>query len=92
MPFIEFFNRYKHTAIIILLLIATYRISDIVLGSIAQIFYLDIGFTKLEIASISKIYGTIFTLVGAFIGGLWVNRAGVFTVLSGVLFFVQLLT
>ena len=81
MPFIEFFKRYKHTAIIILLLIATYRISDIVLGSIAQIFYLDIGFTKLEIASISKIYGTIFTLLGAFIGGLWVNRAGVFTVL-----------
>jgi MFS transporter, PAT family, beta-lactamase induction signal transducer AmpG len=81
LPIIDFIQRYHRLALAMLLLIGVYRISDIVLGSIASVFYLDIGFTKLEIAQITKVYGTLFTLLGAFIGGLWVNRRGIMSVL-----------
>ena len=47
------------------------------MGIMANPFYLDMGFTKAEIASISKIFGFFMTLVGAFVGGLCVVRYGV---------------
>ncbi|WP_415892209.1 AmpG family muropeptide MFS transporter [Neptuniibacter sp. PT8_73] len=76
-PFIDFVRRYGMQALIILALIGTYRISDVILGIIANVFYVDMGFTKEEIAQIIKIYGVVMTIVGAGLGGILVNRFGV---------------
>ncbi|WP_415885418.1 AmpG family muropeptide MFS transporter [Neptuniibacter sp. QD37_6] len=76
-PFIDFIRRYGMQALLILALIGTYRISDVILGIIANVFYVDMGFTKEEIAQIIKIYGVVMTIVGAGLGGILVNRFGV---------------
>lgn len=75
-PFADFFRRYKWHAALILALIATYRISDIVMGIMANPFYVDMGYTKDEVASIAKVYGVIMTLVGAFVGGVLSIKIG----------------
>ena len=76
-PFADFFNRYGWNALLILSLIATYRISDIVMGIMANPFYVDMGYSKDEVAAVTKIYGVIMTLVGAFVGGVLSMRFGV---------------
>jgi MFS transporter, PAT family, beta-lactamase induction signal transducer AmpG len=80
-PFADFFRRYKWQAALILALIAVYRISDIVMGVMANPFYVDMGFTKDQVAGVTKVYGVIMTLVGAFIGGVLSMRLGVMRVL-----------
>ena len=80
-PFTDFLKRYKWHAVLILSLIAVYRISDVVMGIMANPFYVDMGYTKNEVASVSKIYGVIMTLVGAFIGGALTIRFGIYRIL-----------
>jgi PAT family beta-lactamase induction signal transducer AmpG len=80
-PFLDFFQRYRWQALIILALIATYRMSDVVMGVMANPFYRDMGFSKEEVATVSKFYGVIMTLLGAFIGGVLALRLGVMRVL-----------
>ncbi|MCC7005348.1 MAG: MFS transporter [Ottowia sp.] len=80
-PFADFFKRFRWQAVLLLLLIGIYRISDIVMGVMANPFYVDMGFTKLEVASVSKVYGVIMTLIGAFVGGALSMRVGVTRVL-----------
>ena len=76
-PFAEFCNRYGWQAFLILALIATYRISDIVMGIMANPFYVDMGYTKDEVAAVTKIYGVAMTLLGAFVGGALAPKVGV---------------
>jgi PAT family beta-lactamase induction signal transducer AmpG len=73
--------RYRWYAVLLLALIATYRISDIVLGVMSNPFYRDMGYTKDEVAAVSGVYGVIMTLVGAAIGGVLSLRLGVMRVL-----------
>lgn len=80
-PFKDFFVRYRWQAVVILALIATYRMSDVVMGVMANPFYHDMGFTKEEVAAVSKIYGVIMTLVGALLGGVLALRWGVMRIL-----------
>jgi PAT family beta-lactamase induction signal transducer AmpG len=80
-PFSEFFVRYRWQAVLVLALISVYRISDVVMGIMANPFYVDMGYTKIEVATVSKIYGVIMTLAGAFIGGAMSMRIGVMRVL-----------
>jgi PAT family beta-lactamase induction signal transducer AmpG len=81
-PVKDFFNRYgMSVAMLLLAVIGLYRVSDIVLGVMANIFYQDIGFTKVEIATISKTFGLFMTIAGGFLGGLLAMRIGVFKVL-----------
>ena len=80
-PFADFISRYRWQAVLILTLIATYRISDVVMGIMANPFYVDMGFTKDEVAAVTKIYGVVMTLVGAFVGGALSLRMGVMPVL-----------
>ncbi len=82
LPFADFFRRHGYGALLILALIATYRISDVVMGVMAYAFYVDIGFTKTEVASISKIYGVVMTLVGAGLGGILVSKFGTLRILA----------
>ena len=76
-PFIDFVQRYRWQALLLLALIATYRISDVVMGVMANPFYVDMGYTKDEVASVAKVYGLIMTLVGAALGGVLTARMGV---------------
>jgi len=80
-PFADFVRRYKWQAALILALIAVYRISDVVMGIMANPFYVDMGYTKDEVAAVTKIYGVVMTLAGAFIGGALAMRLGVMRVL-----------
>lgn len=80
-PFTDFFRRYKWQALLILALIACYRLTDIVMGVMANAFYVDMGYSKEEVASISKVYGVIMTLVGAALGGVLINRFGILRIL-----------
>jgi PAT family beta-lactamase induction signal transducer AmpG len=80
-PFADFLKRYGRRALVILALIAVYRISDVVLGIMAYPFFVDLGFTKEEVAAVSKVYGVIMTLLGAFVGGALSLRLGVMRVL-----------
>ena len=80
-PFADFLRRYGKQALLILALIAIYRISDVVMGIMANPFYVDMGYTKDEVAAVTKIYGVIMTLVGAFVGGVLAMRYGVMKVL-----------
>lgn len=76
-PFWDFFARYRREAVIILAVVALYRISDITLAVMSNPFYLDSGYSVEQIASISKIFGLIMTLTGAALGGVLVARLGV---------------
>ncbi len=81
-PAQDFFDRYgKSVALILLALVGLYRISDIVLGVISNVFYQDLGFTKEQIAGIVKTFGLIMTLVGGFLGGILTVRFGVIRIL-----------
>lgn len=80
-PFTDFFSRYKWHAMLILALIACYRLTDIVMGVMANAFYVDMGYSKEEVAGVSKIYGVIMTLIGAALGGVLINRFGTVRIL-----------
>lgn len=76
-PFRDFFTRYQREAMLILAIVAVYRISDITLAVMSNPFYLDAGYSIDQIANITKIFGLIMTLTGAAIGGFLVARIGV---------------
>ena len=81
-PVADFFRRYGvRFALILLALIGCYRISDIVLGVISNVFYQDLGFSKTDIANASKLFGLWMTLIGGFLGGLLAVRAGILKIL-----------
>ncbi len=77
-PIKEFFVRYGgKTALLLLVLIGFYRLSDLVLGVVSNVFYLDMGFSKNVIAGVTKTFGLGMTLVGGFLGGILTVRFGV---------------
>ena len=81
-PVKDFFDRYGLSlAFLLLALVGLYRISDIVLGVIANVFYQDLGFSKPVIASVVKSFGLAMTILGGFLGGLLAVRFGVMPIL-----------
>jgi PAT family beta-lactamase induction signal transducer AmpG len=77
-PILDFFKRYGiKLALVLLLLIGFFRISDIIAGVISNVFYQDLNFSKEQIAEAVKIYGVIFSLVGGFLGGLLAQRINI---------------
>jgi MFS transporter, PAT family, beta-lactamase induction signal transducer AmpG len=80
-PFAEFLRRFGWQAVLVLALIGVYRISDVVMGIMANPFYVDMGYSKDEVAAVTKVYGVVMTLVGAFAGGAMALRWGVMRVL-----------
>ena len=75
-PFADFFNRHGVFALIILSFIMVFRISDITLGVMANPFYIDMGYTELEIGLVTKTVGPLVTIMGALLGGVMVMRYG----------------
>ena len=77
-PVREFFSRYGAAlALLLLALVGLYRISDIVLGVISNVFYQDLGFSKDQIATVVKTFGLFMTILGGFLGGMLAVRFGV---------------
>ncbi len=76
-PFRDFIVRHGQQALLILSLIAIYRISDVVMGVMSNPFYVDMGYSKDEVATISKVYGVIMTIAGAAIGGVLTVKLGI---------------
>jgi PAT family beta-lactamase induction signal transducer AmpG len=74
-PLRDFFTRYRTTGALILALICLYRVPDFVL-TIMNPFYLDLGYTLVEIAEVRKIFGVLMTMFGVFMGGVLVARYG----------------
>ena len=74
-PFAEFISRRGW--IVILLFILLYKFGDALAGVMSNPFYIELGFTKIQIASISKVFGLVATIVGGVIGGLIVNHIGI---------------
>ncbi|WP_421730916.1 AmpG family muropeptide MFS transporter [Brevundimonas sp.] len=74
-PLKDFYKRFAGVATLILALICVYRLADFVLN-IMNPFYLDLGFTKLELAEVRKVFGVIMTTLGVFIGGWSVAKLG----------------
>ncbi len=77
-PFVEFFQRNGSWVFMILAFIGLFRLSDITMGIMANPFYLDLGFSKTDIANIGKVFGFFMTLAGSFLGGLFVVRYGIY--------------
>jgi PAT family beta-lactamase induction signal transducer AmpG len=76
-PFVEFFQRNGRLAVFILLLIGTYKLSDITMGVMANPFYIDLGFGLDDIANVTKVFGFFMTIAGAALGGILVVRFGI---------------
>ena len=74
-PFADFFRRFGGAGALILALICFYRLSDFSL-TIMNPFYLDLGFSKVEIAEVRKVFGVVMTMAGVFGGGWAVARFG----------------
>lgn len=80
-PFTDLFTRYGKTAFFILVLVGSYRVADIVMGAVANVFYNDMGYTKDQIANIAKTFGLLMTIAGGFVGGVLAIRFGVLRML-----------
>ena len=80
--FKDFFNRFGlWSAALLLLIISTYRLTDIVMGPMAMPFYLDLGFSKTEIGALVKTIALFGSVIGFFIGGLVIKRISLFDAL-----------
>jgi len=75
-PFVDFFRRNGAWAFVLLGFIACYRISDLILGVMANPFYIELGFSLSQIGAIAKVFGFFVTLLGAGSGGVAVARYG----------------
>ena len=75
-PIKNFIDRYGKLAQLILLLISLYRMADVVMGVLANIFYLEKGYSISEIATYSKFFGVFATIVGGLFGGYFAMRFG----------------
>jgi len=80
-PFTDFFIRNGKYALIILLFIGLFRISDITMGIMANPLYVDIGYSDLQIGLVTKTIGPVITILGAIFGGMLVIRYGVMPIL-----------
>jgi MFS transporter, PAT family, beta-lactamase induction signal transducer AmpG len=76
-PFMDFFQRNGvQLAVVILCFVGLFRLTDITMGSMANPFYLAMGYTLKQVAAIAKFYGVILSIAGAFLGGIAVARWG----------------
>jgi len=75
-PLADLFKRKGLMLVPILALIACYRIPDYASGIMANPLYIDLGFSKADIANVSKLYGVWIGIIGAFAGGLALTRIG----------------
>jgi len=74
-PFVDFFHRKKVVGLIGFIFV--YKMDVVVALALMTPFMMEIGFTKTEIGAVVKVFGLIATLVGTFVGGVWLSRIGI---------------
>ena len=80
-PIKNFIQKYGSIAVAILVIISLYRVADIVMGVVANLFYSDMGYTLNQIATVSKFWGLIATILGGLIGGVLASRYNNYSIL-----------
>ena len=80
-PINNLVTKYGKLTLWILIIIGSYRISDIVMGVIANLFYVEKGYTLTQIATFSKFWGLLATLAGGLIGGVLSTRFNIYSIL-----------
>jgi PAT family beta-lactamase induction signal transducer AmpG len=76
-PIVDFFGRYGLTlGLMIFAFISTYRLTDYVMGTMTNTFYIDMGFSVTEVGVVAKFFGWPSTLIGAVVGGVIVAKIG----------------
>ena len=89
-PLKDFFNRFGvKMASILLLIISTYRLTDIVMGPMANPFYIDMGYSLSEIGYVVKVIALIGTIIGVFVGGILIKKVGLYKSLLAGAFLVM---
>jgi len=74
-PFAQFTERRGW--VVVLAFIASYKLGEVLAGQMSSTFYISLGFTKVEIANVSKLFGLWATIAGGLLGGLLVGKVGV---------------
>ncbi|MFT0212577.1 MFS transporter [Pseudomonas sp. F1_0610] len=87
LPLEDFITRFRWQALILLGIVATYRMADVMVAVMSNVFFSDMGFTSTQIANVTKVFGLFLTLFGAGAGGLLIVRFGILPILfiGGVL-------
>jgi MFS transporter, PAT family, beta-lactamase induction signal transducer AmpG len=80
-PLRDLWARKGLLLVAILLLVGFFRLPDFVAGVMANPLYIDLGFTKTDIANVSKLYGVWIGILGAFAGGFALTRFGLWRTL-----------
>lgn len=75
-PLANLIWRWGWLLVPILILVALYRLPDYVSGVMTNPLYIDLGFSKSDIATVTKIYGFWINIVAPFVGGYAVWRLG----------------
>jgi len=73
-PFVDFVKNPGWYVVILIMLF--YKLGDNLIGTMSNLFYLDLGFTSSEIAGASKVFGMWATILGGFVGGMLISRLG----------------
>lgn len=76
-PFMDMVRRQGKAVALILAFVVLYKLGDAMAGMMSNPFYVKIGFSKSEIASVTKVFGFFATIVGTAIGGVLVARLGI---------------
>jgi MFS transporter, PAT family, beta-lactamase induction signal transducer AmpG len=80
-PLVDFLARYRGTALLLLLLIGLFKVSDLSMAAMANPLYIDLGFSLSQIAFITKVFGVIVSILGVLTGGLLAVRFGMLPML-----------
>jgi PAT family beta-lactamase induction signal transducer AmpG len=76
-PIVDFFSRYRGgLALAILAFIGTYRLTEYAMGSMANTFYIDRGYTLTQIATVVKLYGLSMSIAGVVLAGMLIVKLG----------------
>jgi len=76
-PLTDFVGRYgRGLALLILLFVGVYRLTEFTMGSMVNPFYIDRGFTLTQIATVVKLYGLLMSLGGVLLAGVLIARFG----------------
>jgi PAT family beta-lactamase induction signal transducer AmpG len=74
-PFKDFFSRKKVLSLVAFIIF--YKMDVVVAFALMTPFMLDMGFSKVDIGAVNKVFGLAATLLGTFVGGTWLSLVGI---------------
>lgn len=80
-PIVEFTQRYRWQALLILAIVSTYKLADTMPLNMIDVFLLKHGFSQNVVALVVKGFGIIITIIGAAVSVLFINRFKIMPVL-----------